>query len=714
MACKELGSASRLCLFCRRIESASEPCPQLVQRASSPDHTAIAPLEFTGLVTLEDSKLLDTLRRQPSSLCHRCSRYCIAELFRSAEPIDNLAYGPGLDYEKYRTHISQYEMRLGMLSSLHLTPSCQLCRLIYRILPSGSLNPADSTLKIVPFRSYTRFTGWEMFSAESRSQSAVFLGVHELEFSIGTSFHKGGEGVRTAQNIGGAIALDSSQTFPGRRLMNARLVNDLLDLPAIAKVLDTCSLTHGQQCQTGWPAEMATVRFIDVLERKVVSCPGRCEYVALSYVWGGVMPAEGALETKSLPRTIEDAITVTKRLGRRYLWVDALCINQRAPQSSQEAKEKQDQLGMMHLIYGCASLTIVAVAGHNSDCGLAGVSRAFPRSSQTRETIDGLGFFTVPPQVTTEMHNSIWYSRAWTLQEAFFATRALYLTANQAYFECGRFAIPESDDPDTYNEEWKSFQHPQQSTGLSFIKGFDDVSGSQDAIPEPLTMFDGVLTEYTGRHLTNEEDSINACLGILAAMEKRLFRSGFSFGLPVSSHPQTLAWFHQRRCSPKRRSKFPSWSWAGWQGQVTFPGLLISDTGDEYLFFNPKRSMDLQLVHVEGQELTLQGWVVALDVRTDPFSEAFVVGEDAEPIGALTERNFLHNNTLPSGEYSCLIIQRVTYQIGEGGPERERAFLLALEWQGQIARRKTLMTLNAFPGMSLMQAHPERRTVRLT
>lgn len=36
------------------------------------------------------------------------------------------------------------------------------------------------------------------------------------------------------------------------------------------------------------------------------------------------MPEEGALDKKTLPQTIEDSITVTKQLGKRYLWVSNL------------------------------------------------------------------------------------------------------------------------------------------------------------------------------------------------------------------------------------------------------------------------------------------------------------------------------------------------------------------------------------------------------
>jgi hypothetical protein len=48
------------------------------------------------------------------------------------------------------------------------------------------------------------------------------------------------------------------------------------------------------------------------------------------------------LPTK-LPRTIEDAITVTQKLDFRYLWVDRYCINQQ-PDEEQGVKEKHIKL----------------------------------------------------------------------------------------------------------------------------------------------------------------------------------------------------------------------------------------------------------------------------------------------------------------------------------------------------------------------------------
>jgi hypothetical protein len=66
---------------------------------------------------------------------------------------------------------------------------------------------------------------------------------------------------------------------------------------------------------------------------------------ALSYVWGGVEQERFQLgsEPKSirLPQTIEDAITLTVRLQKQYLWVDSICIDQG------NNADKIDQIGRM-------------------------------------------------------------------------------------------------------------------------------------------------------------------------------------------------------------------------------------------------------------------------------------------------------------------------------------------------------------------------------
>jgi hypothetical protein len=58
-------------------------------------------------------------------------------------------------------------------------------------------------------------------------------------------------------------------------------------------------------------------------------------YALLSYCWGGDQSTKTTrsnlashmrgIQIKSLSQSIQDAIWVTKHLGIKYLWVDALC-----------------------------------------------------------------------------------------------------------------------------------------------------------------------------------------------------------------------------------------------------------------------------------------------------------------------------------------------------------------------------------------------------
>jgi hypothetical protein len=60
------------------------------------------------------------------------------------------------------------------------------------------------------------------------------------------------------------------------------------------------------------------------------------EYVALSHVWGigkGPKTTKENLQShlkgiawSTLPRTFQEAVVLTRALGIRYLWIDALCL----------------------------------------------------------------------------------------------------------------------------------------------------------------------------------------------------------------------------------------------------------------------------------------------------------------------------------------------------------------------------------------------------
>src|SRR5947209_7177591 len=98
-------------------------------------------------------------------------------------------------------------------------------------------------------------------------------------------------------------------------------------------------------------------------------------YLTLSHCWGNAdsMPIKTTtsneqvhlkgLDTATLPQTFCDAVIITKHLGFRYLWIDALCIIQ------DSQSDWQTESANMASIYQGSSLTIAASSSSNSDGG---------------------------------------------------------------------------------------------------------------------------------------------------------------------------------------------------------------------------------------------------------------------------------------------------------------------------------------------------------
>jgi hypothetical protein len=125
-----------------------------------------------------------------------------------------------------------------------------------------------------------------------------------------------------------------------------------------------------------------------------------------------------------------------------------------------------------------------------------------------------------------------------------------------------------------------------------------------------------------------------------------------------------------------------------------------------------KTDLTVQYVGIEDQILTVEGYQVALDIRTEPFSEAYVPGTDGS-LGLVRERNFLHNNTLATGRYDFLVVERLRYRTAENRPLREDVYMLLLDWDGGFGLRRTKIRLSLDPGLTFDSAKPRFGTLRL-
>jgi hypothetical protein len=286
-----------------------------------------------------------------------------------------------------------------------------------------------------------------------------------------------------------------------------------------------CSETHGSVCtppQIRDETSALTIRVIDVEQLCIVNLPKNCEYVVLSYVWGKTAQLRLLRENyenltqpfalrallDTFPRTIADATTLVRQLGERFLWVDSLCIIQDSPE------DLAVQIRHMNVVYGCASLTIVAAAGSDSDAGLPGLRPNSRKTLEIDQEIEGVSVITALPYFADNVVNSVWESRGWTMQEKVLSKHLFIFTEYQVFYHCNRATWCE----DAVWEFETPFIHLQGGVGTM------SPSLARCALPHRnltgLEKYAHLVSGYHGRQLSYENDALNAFTGALTALSK--------------------------------------------------------------------------------------------------------------------------------------------------------------------------------------------------
>lgn len=244
--------------------------------------------------------------------------------------------------------------------------------------------------------------------------------------------------------------LDPPHMVKSPKVASGRKVNNQVDYCLLRTWLENCDTLHDTYCRREWSKQLHKIRLIDVNAYRVVQYPvdRTVEFLALSYVWGKRSQKCFSVGSKVgiVPATIRDAVAVTRGLGRQFLWVDSVCIDQKSDD------DKLEQIMLMSAIYRGAYATIVALNGRCADSGLPRVNvkrtRQFPDITfpQKSCTIDGICVGTVMPTLRQQIDRSTWATRAWTYQEALLSPRCIYFSQHQVYFECNIRQCCESID----------------------------------------------------------------------------------------------------------------------------------------------------------------------------------------------------------------------------------------------------------------------------
>ncbi|KAI0908877.1 heterokaryon incompatibility protein-domain-containing protein [Ustulina deusta] len=168
--------------------------------------------------------------------------------------------------------------------------------------------------------------------------------------------------------------------------------------------------------------------------------PPGFSYITLSHRWGAaIMPRltvrnmsyyrAGAL-ISGLPRTFQDTITITRRLGARYLWIDSLCIIQ----DGDDGRDWMQEAPQMAHIYSKCLLNISA------DWGVGEQGLFFDRELDFSRTFE-MEFCVSPGRQKRGQKRR---RRGWVFQERILSPVIIHFGRREVLWECCQKLASES------------------------------------------------------------------------------------------------------------------------------------------------------------------------------------------------------------------------------------------------------------------------------
>ncbi|PQE16956.1 heterokaryon incompatibility protein [Rutstroemia sp. NJR-2017a BBW] len=401
--------------------------------------------------------------------------------------------------------------------------------------------------------------------------------------------------------------------------------------------LEEC-ITNHDSCRANVNVELPT-RVVNVGDSSVTKSRlyeppsgAKDQYLALSYCWGKgatILTTSTTLEShiegldpERIPRTIADAITVTRRLGFRYLWVDALCILQGDGKAERADWEKES--ARMDQYYGNSHLLLSAMDGYHCDDGMLHARTATvyynpgdADHSEKRLNVSSLTFwpweerYSDRPPIT---------SRGWTLQEHLLPPRMIAFTRTSTIWECNEVKANDHYSRDPQPQEkcresyWNSLQH-------------DD--------PQLPLIWNDIVIEFCRRGLTNPHDKLSAISG-LAGRYQKVCGAKYFAGSWDKTLITDLLWARKYEGSstpmhtyehyfPAGFYRAPTWPWASMEGHIKYPeDLLEQDHKASILscsvdLANPEDSFG----RIFGGNIVVRGHVVSIRLNYDQDSRAY-------------------------------------------------------------------------------------------
>lgn len=322
------------------------------------------------------------------------------------------------------------------------------------------------------------------------------------------------------------------------------------------KWLSICRERH-TACQT-LSQHFVPRRLIEIKNTTVRLCEdlaGPIAYVALSHCWGSTQPLKTMSTTleahrngllfHSLPRTFQDAVTVARKLGFDYIWIDSLCIIQ------DNKTDWEEQSSQMAYVYRGAELVLGATMAGSSDAGFLQNRDTTPEwklsvELQGRRTPMNLRyrvFARGEHGVTGPLEH-----RAWAYQERVLARRFLAYGKREMVWDCVESDACECD-----------CVLDSSPTDIFHVKNIEKMFSETD-VDDLMTYWrEHVLRQYSLRSLTEFSDKLVA-LSAVAAVFQAKTGGTYLAGLWSQDLLRQLTW-HFQELGRVLDFYAPSWSW---------------------------------------------------------------------------------------------------------------------------------------------------------
>ncbi|KAF2689630.1 HET-domain-containing protein [Lentithecium fluviatile CBS 122367] len=339
---------------------------------------------------------------------------------------------------------------------------------------------------------------------------------------------------------------------------------------------ERCTRSHGPACalnkETPLPTRLIHIPSNHEEPLRLCRTEGQTgQYVALSYVWGAGSTFKTTRKTLSsrmsgfpssdLPKSVRDAVEITRRIGFQYLWVDALCIIQ------SDFEDWSHESALMAVVYGGAAFTISADLAEDTDQGILR-ERDLLRSHCFGGNEQWCFQEVEAPWKDLQLQYVYW--RGWCFQERVLSVRVLHYFEDHIAWECNTTVYREGfhgreSHLEGHFGKWIFTKQIHQK--LSEVQ---DAELWQPPLQSQTGAWNMMVQELAIREFTQPSDRLPGISGIAAAMQ--LPKMGSYLAGVWSWNPfLSMQWHCRKSQQPPSDYRSPSWSWVWTTDQLVWP-----------------------------------------------------------------------------------------------------------------------------------------------